>query len=153
MYLPLQSMDTHRLLVLYKQKNLLISRRLPLASSGISAGFPSPAGDYMELSIDLNQELIRNPAATFYGHVSGDSMQELGIDDGDLLVIDKSLEPRNGNIAVCFIDGEFTLKKIRIEKKAVWLMPANPKYTPLQITESNDFMVWGIVTYTIKKFR
>lgn len=141
------------LIILYKQANLTISRELPLAPTGISAGFPSPAGDYMELSIDLNQELIKNPAATFYGHVSGDSMQDLGIYDGDLLVIDKSLEPRDGNIAVCFIDGEFTLKKIRIERNAVWLTPANPKYPPIRITEANNFMVWGIVTYTIKKFR
>lgn len=140
-------------LVVYRQAVSTISRELPLAPAGISAGFPSPAGDYMELSIDLNKELIRNPASTFYGRVSGCSMQDIGIEDGDLLVIDKSLPPQDGSIAVCFIDGEFTLKKIKTEKGKLWLMPANKKYSPILVTEDNHFLVWGIVTYTIKKFR
>ena len=140
-------------LVVYRQAVITISRELPLAPTGISAGFPSPAGDYMELSIDLNKELIRNPASTFYGRVSGCSMQDIGIEDGDLLVIDKSLPPQDGSIAVCFIDGEFTLKKIKTEKSRLWLMPANKKYSPILVTEDNHFLVWGIVTYTIKKFR
>lgn len=140
-------------LVVYRQAVITISRELPLAPAGISAGFPSPAGDYMELSIDLNKELIRNPASTFYGRVSGCSMQDIGIEDGDLLVIDKSLPPQDGSIAVCFIDGEFTLKKIKTEKGKLWLMPANKKYSPILVTEDNHFLVWGIVTYTIKKFR
>lgn len=140
-------------LVVYRQAVITISRELPLALTGISAGFPSPAGDYMELSIDLNKELIRNPASTFYGRVSGCSMQDIGIEDGDLLVIDKSLPPQDGSIAVCFIDGEFTLKKIKTEKGRLWLMPANKKYSPILVTEDNHFLVWGIVTYTIKKFR
>lgn len=140
-------------LVVYQQAVITISRELPLAPAGISAGFPSPAGDYMELSIDLNKELIRNPASTFYGRVSGCSMQDIGIEDGDLLVIDKSLPPQDGSIAVCFIDGEFTLKKIKTEKGKLWLMPANKKYSPILVTEDNHFLVWGIVTYTIKKFR
>lgn len=129
------------------------SIQLPWAENGISAGFPSPAQDYMELSIDLNQELIHNPASTFYGRVNGCSMQDLGIRDGDILVIDKSLTPRNNDVAVCFIDGEFTLKTIRIEKKTILLLPANPDYQPITITPDNNFMIWGIVTYSIKKHR
>ena len=124
---------------------------LPLAENGIVAGFPSPADDFFEVSIDLNKELIKHPSATFYGRVEGDSMRDEGIEDGDLLVIDRSLEPSDGKIAVCFIDGEFTVKKIKIEKDAVWLMPANPDYKPVKVTAENEFIIWGIVTYVIKK--
>jgi len=124
---------------------------LPFVNEGIAAGFPSPAQDYMDLSLDLNKELIKHPAATFYGRVKGWSMKDAGIDDGDILVIDRSLEYRNNMTAVCFIDGEFTVKKLKIEKGKVFLMPANDAFKPLEITEENEFMVWGIVTYIIKK--
>ena len=90
---------------------------LPFADQGVRAGFPSPAQDYMTDSIDLNRELIRHPATTFYARASGDSMKDCGIDDGDLLVIDKALEPRDGDIVVAFIDGEFTLKTVRFDDK------------------------------------
>lgn len=124
---------------------------IPIYEGGIKAGFPSPAQDYLELSIDLNEEIIKHPATTFLARVSGDSMKEAGIYDGDILVIDKSLEPQSGAVAVCFIDGEFTVKYIRIEKDIIWLMPANEKYTPIKVTKDNDFVIWGIVTYSIKK--
>lgn len=126
---------------------------LPIADEGIKAGFPSPAQDFMDLAIDLNKELVRHPASTFYGRVRGDSMQDAGVYDGDILIIDKSLEPRNGDMAVCFVDGEFTIKYIKIEKDIVWLIPANDKYKPIKVTEDNDFLIWGIVTYSIKKQR
>lgn len=125
---------------------------LPLANSGISAGFPSPADDFLDAGIDLNKELIRNPYSTFYGKVRGDSMKDLGIHNGDLLIIDKSLEPQNGKIAVCFIDGEFTVKKIRIETDCCWLVPANENYKAIKVTEQNEFIIWGIVTNVIKFF-
>ncbi|MDI3527251.1 MAG: polymerase [Tenuifilum sp.] len=124
---------------------------LPLAE-GIKAGFPSPAQDYIDLAFDLNKELVKNPSSTFYGRVRGDSMVEEGINDGDILVIDKSIEPADGLKAVCYIDGEFTLKTIRIKKDGIYLMPANPAYKPIKVTEENDFVVWGIVTYVIHKF-
>jgi len=124
---------------------------LPLAEAGIVAGFPSPADDFFEVSIDLNRELIKHPSATFYGRVSGDSMKDAGIDDGDLLVIDRSLEPSDGKIAVCFIDGEFTVKRIKKEKDIIWLLPANSNYKPIRVTEENEFIIWGIVTHIIKK--
>lgn len=126
---------------------------LPYADQGIRAGFPSPAQDYMDLSIDLNRELIRNPSATFYGRVKGDSMQDAGVSEGDVLVIDKSLEPQDGDMAVCFLDGEFTLKFIQLEKDVIWLIPANEAYKPIRVTAENDFLIWGIVTYTIKNNR
>ncbi len=123
---------------------------LPLANQGISAGFPSPADDFLDLSIDLNKELIKHPYATFYGRVSGDSMIGAGLDDGDLLIIDKSLEPQDGKIAVCFIDGEFTVKRIKVDKDSLWLMPENQKYKPIKVTEDNEFIIWGVVTSVIK---
>ena len=126
---------------------------LPYADQGIRAGFPSPAQDYMDLSIDLNRELIRNPSSTFYGRVKGDSMQDAGVSEGDVLVIDKSLEPQDGDMAVCFLDGEFTLKFIQLEKDAIWLIPANEAYDPIRVTAENEFLIWGIVTYTIKNNR
>ena len=126
---------------------------LPFAEGGIRAGFPSPAQDYISESIDLNTELIAHPAATFYGRVIGDSMSGEGIEEGDILVIDKSLEPTNGDLAVCQVDGEFTLKRLNIQKDRVLLMPSSPNYQPIVVTEENQFMIWGIVTYTIKRNR
>lgn len=138
-----------------KLHNIDISSHLPLqfADEGIKAGFPSPAQDYLEQAIDLNKELIRHPASTFYGRVVGDSMRGEGIEEGDILVIDKSLELMDDDLAVCFIDGEFTVKRVRLETDAAWLVPSNPDYPLIKVTEENDFLVWGIVTYTIKKNR
>ncbi len=124
---------------------------LPYAEGGIVAGFPSPAQDYMELTLDLNKELIKHPSATFYGRVKGTSMKDAGIDEGDILVIDRSLEYRDGMTAVCFIDGEFTVKKLKIDGKQVFLIPANKEFEPIRITPENEFIVWGVVTYVIKK--
>ncbi|MCQ2272650.1 MAG: translesion error-prone DNA polymerase V autoproteolytic subunit [Bacteroidales bacterium] len=126
---------------------------LPFMENTISAGFPSPAEDYLENGIDLNKELIRHPSTTFFGRVKGDSMCGAGIYEDDILVIDKSLDARNDDIAVCFIDGEFTLKRIRKEKDAVLLIPANEKYKPITVTADNDFIIWGIVTSIVRKIR
>lgn len=121
-------------------------------SFSISAGFPSPALDFVDLSIDLNKHLIKHPAATFYGRVKGESMKNAGIYDGDLLVIDKSIKPVHGKIAVCYINGEFTLKQIKLDGKEFWLMPANEKYSPIKIDEHTELNIWGVVTYAIKAF-
>ncbi|MFB6317149.1 LexA family protein [Saccharicrinis sp. FJH54] len=121
-----------------------------LAAGGIKAGFPSPAEDFLDIAIDLNVELIRNPVSTFFSRVSGNSMQDMGINDGDLLIVDKSLQPENNKVAVCYLDGEFTLKRIKIEKDCCWLIPANEDFKPIKVTAENDFIVWGIVTYVIK---
>lgn len=120
---------------------------------GIRAGFPSPAQDYMDTVFDLNKELVHNPTSTFYGRVSGTSMVDAGIYDGDILVIDRSIEPANGLRAVCFVDGEFTIKTLKVTKTSVYLMPANAEFKPIKITEENNFMVWGVVTYVIHKCR
>lgn len=124
---------------------------LPIITEGISAGFPSPALDFVDLTIDLNKHLIKHPSATFYGRVKGSSLKNAGIDDGDLLIIDRSLEPTNGKIAICYIDGEFTAKRISV-KNELWLMPENDSYKPIKIEKENDFLIWGIVTHVIKSF-
>ena len=124
-----------------------------MAQDGIHAGFPSPATDYMTQAIDLNKELVKHPAATFYGRVVGDSMIDAGVDEGDILVIDKSLTARDGDMAVCFVDGEFTLKYLRINGESLTLVPANPKYPQIPITEGVEFRLWGVVTYIIKKVK
>ena len=122
-----------------------------LAEEGISAGFPSPADDFKETRISLDKELVKNKEATFYARVSGDSMIEAGLDDGDLLVIDRSKDPLNGKIAVCLVDGEFTVKRIKKEKNRLYLMPENKKYKPIELKEGNELVIWGIVEYVIKK--
>ena len=118
---------------------------------GISAGFPSPAEDFRATRITLDDELIKNKEATFFAKVSGQSMIGAGLNDNDLLVIDRSIEPTNNKIAVCFLDGEFTVKRLRVEGNEVWLQPENPNYPIIKITEENDFVIWGIVTNVIKK--
>ena len=126
-------------------------KSLHLAQEKISAGFPSPADDFKELRISIDQEVVRNEEATFYARVSGESMQGAGLDDGDLLVIDRSIEPKNGKIAVCYIDGEFTVKRLKVVDDGVFLIPENPKYQPIKVTEENELIIWGIVTYVVKK--
>ena len=122
-----------------------------LVEQGISAGFPSPADDFKEIRISLDKELVKNQESTFYARVSGDSMLGAGIDDGDLLVIDKSLSPENGKIAVCFIDGDFTVKRIVKEKGKLYLKAENKKYKSIELSEDSELIIWGIVEYVIKK--
>ena len=119
----------------------------------IHAGFPSPANDYMTQAIDLNRELVRHPEATFYGRVVGDSMIDAGVEEGDILVIDRSLTAHDGDMAVCFVDGEFTLKYLHFEEDGLVLVPANEKYPEIKVGEGVDFRMWGVVTYGIKKVR
>lgn len=124
---------------------------IPYFDYGVSAGFPSPALDFMENKIDLNKALSENPLATFYIRVEGHSMSGAGIDDKDVLVVDRSLEPADKKIAVCFIDGEFTVKRLSKKKEGLWLLPENPKYAPIKVGEESALIIWGMVTYVIKK--
>ena len=142
-------MKKEKLIILKPKKGNSLGQWL--VENGISAGFPSPADDFKEIRISLDNELVKNKEATFYAKVSGDSMIGAGLDDGDLLVIDRSLSPENGKIAVCFIDGEFTVKRIKKEKNKLFLMPHNKKYKPTEIKAENELIIWGIVTYLIKK--
>ncbi len=119
--------------------------------AGISAGLPAPAEDFEQQRLSLDQTLVKNKEATFFARVSGQSMIGAGLDDDDLLVIDRSLEPENNKIAVCFLDGEFTVKRLRVSQDEIWLQPENPDYPIIHITEENNFVIWGIVTNVIKK--
>ncbi len=128
---------------------------LQLAPS-IRAGFPSPAEDYLSESIDFNRDLIKHPEATFYGEVEGDSMIGLGINDGDIAVIDRSIEAEQGDIVVAYINGEFNVKQLDLSHKAegyIELKSANPNYPDFRINESDNFRVWGVVAYTIKRWK
>lgn len=131
--------------------DLSSSLALPYADQGIQAGFPSPAQDHISESIDLNREIVSHPASTFYGRVSGESMIGDGIDPDDIIVIDRSLEPMDGDLAVCCLEGEFTLKRIKLEADSVWLIPANEAFDPILVTPECRFEIWGVVTYTIKR--
>ena len=117
----------------------------------VQAGFPSPAqGEYADV-IDLNCALITNPAATFCARVIGNSMVDAGINEGDLLIIDRSLTPHDGNIAVCFIDGDFTVKRLSMRDNRLFLTPANADYPELPVNEDSNFQVWGVVSHIIKR--
>jgi DNA polymerase V len=122
---------------------------------GIKAGFPSPAQDYMHDSLDFNRDLIRNPESTFYGRVEGDSMIEAGICDGDIAVIDRSIEARNGDVIVAYINEEFTIKYLDLTHRKdgyIELVPANRNFRPIRIHEFDEFEVWGVVVWTIKNW-
>lgn len=135
------------------QADLYSALDLPFADEGVRAGFPAPAQSYMENSIDLNRDLVQHPESTFYARVAGDSMIDADLLAGDILVVDKSLEARTGDIAVCVVNGEFTVKRVEFLPDGVVLHPANAAYTPIHITEADRFEVWGVVTYVIKKTR
>ncbi len=131
-------------------KPLLSSREIPLYEARISAGFPSPASDYQEGSLDLNKHLIKNPPATFFVKVAGDSMIGAGIHDGDLLIVDRSITPKNGSVIIAVVNGELNVKRIKIKKgKVVSLESENDKFQPQYITEDTDFQVWGVATNVI----
>ena len=126
---------------------------LLLSAFFVRAGFPSPAQDYLELKIDLNAELIRNVDATFLGRVVGDSMVEEDIEEGDVLIVDKSLSPRPGDIVISSVNGEFTVKRYELRNGCPALIAGNPSFPPIYVGEYDDFVVWGVVTYIIKKQR
>lgn len=121
----------------------------PLFLASVSAGFPSPAEDYIEGRLDLNRHLIKHPAATFFVRVAGDSMIGAGIHPGDILVVDRALEPQDSNVVIAVIDGELTVKRISQRHGKLFLVPDNQAYEPLEIVEAMEFEVWGVVTSVI----
>lgn len=129
----------------------LPSVALPMFSNKVSAGFPSPADDHMDMKLDLNQHLVQHPAATFFVRVSGDSMIGAGIYDGDILVVDRSLTCRDNVIAIAVVDGELTVKRFFTRGNEVVLKAENPKYPDITVTQEMDFRIWGIVTTVIHK--
>ncbi len=123
--------------------------RLPLATESVAAGFPSPAADYVEVGIDLNEQLIRHPSSTFFLRVSGDSMTGAGIHHGDLLIVDRSVEPRPGRIVVAVLDGGFTLKRLVLQRGRWCLEAAHPAYPPLELSDDDDTRLWGVAIHVI----
>ena len=121
--------------------------------SFISAGFPSPAADFTELSISLDKHLIQNPAATFMAYANGNSMLHAGIHHGDILIIDRSLNARDGDIIIAVLYGEFTVKELSIINGTFFLIPKNSQYSPIEISDDMDFEIWGVVIYSIRNHR
>ena len=122
---------------------------LPLYLSRIKAGFPSPAEDYLDKKLDLNEHLVKHPASTFFVKVKGDSMVGAGINSGDILIVDRSLEPKDKRIVVAVVNGDFTVKRICKDSERLYLVAENPKYDPIEIKDGMDFEVWGVVTNVI----
>ena len=131
------------------RKDLKLSR--PLVGPRVPAGFPSPAQDYMEGSLDLNEYLVQHPASTFFVRVEGYSMVKAGIFPDDILVVDRSLEPASGKIVVAIYDGELTVKRLKVECNRYWLEPENDEFEPICVDEETDFMVWGVVCWVVHK--
>ena len=119
---------------------------LPLFTSAVKAGFTSPADDYMERKLDLNKHLIKHPTATFFVRAAGESMIKVGIHHGDILIVDRSLEAKHGKIIIAAVDGELTVKRLYKSSKGTYLMPENDQYKPIKITNTNDVVIWGVVT-------
>ena len=140
-------MDPQQILIPLRSTRLDLT--LPIAGECISAGFPSPADDYLDIGIDLNEQLIRHPESTFFLRVSGHSMINAGINDGDLLVIDRSIDPRPGQIVVAILDGSFTLKKLVLRCEKLYLEAANPDYHSIDITQYENIQIWGVAIYSI----
>jgi DNA polymerase V len=126
---------------------------LPLFSARVQAGFPSPADDHLERSIDLNEELIQHPAATFFVRVKGESMQDAGIQSGDILVVDRSLAPTDRKIVVAMIDGEFTVKRFRNQDGRIFLEAANDQFPKIEVSGDQELVVWGVVSFVIHPAR
>ena len=129
--------------------NLSASHARPLFLVSVSAGFPSPADDYLDAQLDLNQHLIRHPAATFFIRVSGDSMLGAGIHSGDLLIVDRALEAAHNSVVIAVVNGELTVKRICLRDDGLFLMPDNSAYPSLRIQPTADFEIWGVVTSVI----
>ncbi len=122
---------------------------LPLATVSVSAGFPSPADDFIDTNLDLNEHLVRHPAATFFVRVSGDLMKEAGIFDKDILIVDRSLEYQNGTIIIAVLNGELVVKRLKIKEKRIFLQQENGTYSDVEVTNDEDFRIWGVVTSVI----
>ena len=126
---------------------------IPFVKFIVSAGFPSPAEDFLEPTLDLNKYLIDNPPATFCVKVEGTSMTKAGINSGDIMIVDRSLHPKHNDIVLAVIDGEFTVKRIAVNEESLYLMPENDSFSPIKITTAMNFQVWGIITHIIHKAR
>tara|TARA_B100000959_G_scaffold277691_1_gene334694 strand:- start:580 stop:1008 length:429 start_codon:yes stop_codon:yes gene_type:complete len=137
---------------IYKADNSM-SRPIELHLTAVEAGFPSPADDHLDIALDLNEYLIKHPAATFYIYVKGDSMINDGIYSGDIMIVDRSLAPKTKDIVIAIVNGEFTVKRIYKKNNKIYLSPSNKNYKSIPITNDMDFQIWGVVTHTIHHCR
>ena len=142
---------TLRITEIYKS-DITTVRPLKLYLSRIRAGFPSPADDFLDKKLDLNEFLIKHPAATFFVKVKGDSMVNGGIHSGDILVVDRSAEPKNNKIVVAVINGDFTVKRVQKRGVKLFLVAENPDFPPIEVSESAEFEIWGVVLHVIHSF-
>ncbi len=130
-------------------KNLF--KKVPFFEASVAAGFPSPAEGYLDSDLDLNDYLVKNPPSTFCVKAIGESMKDAGIQSGDIMVVDRSLEPKNRSIVLAIINGDFTVKRVNVSENHLYLMPENDSFNPIKITEDMDFEIWGVVTFIIHK--
>ena len=137
-----------KVIEIYKS-DVVMKHRLPLYLSPVKAGFPSPADDYLDKKLDLNEFLIKHPTSTFFVKVKGDSMIKAGIHSGDILVVDRSLEPKDKKIVIAVVNGEFTVKRVQKKASKLYLISENDNYQPIEIKEDTDFEVWGVVIHVI----
>ncbi|MDC3032173.1 translesion error-prone DNA polymerase V autoproteolytic subunit [Bacteroidota bacterium] len=124
---------------------------IPFFDNQVPAGFPSPAQDYIDLDLDLHNYLVKNPSSTFCVRVTGESMRDAGINSGDVMLVDRSLDPKNRSIVLAVVDNEFTVKRVNVSEEGLFLMPENADFNPIKITSEMNFQVWGVVTYIIHK--
>ncbi|MGI5827864.1 MAG: LexA family protein [Patescibacteria group bacterium] len=125
--------------------------KLPLYTTKVPAGFPSPADDYIESKLDLNKFLVKHPSATFFVRVEGESMKDAGIYPNDILIVDRAVEPKANHVVIAAVNGELTVKRIYVSRKKLFLIPQNPQYKPMEITKDMDFEIWGVVTHVLHK--
>ncbi len=147
LFYPFKGSDSISQIFTFETK---INITLPLYLSGISAGFPSPADDHIEKKLDLNELLIKNPSATFSVRVSGDSMVNSGINHNDILIVDRSVKATDGKIVIAVVEGELTVKRLKIENGKYYLVPENPDFQQIEITEFMDFQIWGVVVSVVR---
>ena len=148
-YSPQDSVKIFDLSNFLKDEIVCSDSELPLYSCKISAGFPSPADDHLERNLDLNSHLVKHPAATFFVRVNGESMINAGINDNDILIVDRSLKPSNGKIVIAVVDGHMTVKRLYKESGKLILMPENTLYKPIEIKEDMNIEIWGVVVTAI----
>ena len=148
--MKLKFLNSNKQLSFYLMKNAKLSS-VPVLGDAVPAGFPSPAEDYLDMDLNLHDYLVRNPAATFCVRVSGGSMVSADIKSGDVMVIDRALDPTNNSIVLAVLNGEFTVKRIKKRANELYLIEDNEQYQPMKITKDVDFQVWGVVTFIIHK--
>ena len=148
--MKLKFLNNNDNLSFYAMENSNLNK-VPMYGDSVSAGFPSPAEDYLDLDLNLHDYLVQNPAATFCVRANGDSMINANIKSGDVMVVDRALDPTNNSIVLAVLDGEFTVKRIKKSSDELYLMPANQNYQPVKVTSDIDFQIWGVVTFIIHK--